>query len=90
MAHKAAAIKALRQTKKRTVRNTLAKKNLAYLKKNVLKSVEKKDEARAKELYQKLVQHVDKAAKKNIISRNTAARRKSRLAKRINILKKNA
>lgn len=88
MAHKAAALKSLRQTKKRTSRNVLVKKNIAYLKKNVQKSVEKQDEARAKELYHKLVQNVDKAAKNKIISRNTAARRKSRLAKKINALKK--
>jgi len=88
MAHKAAAIKALRQTKKRTVRNTLVKKNIAYLKKQTLKSVAKNEAAGALETYKKLVQKVDKAAKNKIISPNTAARRKSRLAKKINALKK--
>lgn len=88
MAHKAAAIKALRQTKKRTVRNTLVKKNIAYLKKKTVKAVEKKDSPSAESTYRKLIVSVDKAAKNKIISRNTAARRKSRIAKKINALKK--
>ncbi|MBI4599628.1 30S ribosomal protein S20 [Candidatus Uhrbacteria bacterium] len=90
MAHKAAAIKALRQTKKRTARNTLVKKNIAYLKKKIVKAIGKKEVEGAQGMYQKLVQSVDKAAKNNSISRNTAARRKSRLAKKINALKKSA
>ncbi|MDP2630522.1 MAG: 30S ribosomal protein S20 [Candidatus Uhrbacteria bacterium] len=90
MAHKAAAIKALRQTKKRTARNVLVKKNIGYLKKKTLKAVGKKEAGSAQETYLKLVQSVDKAAKNKIISRNTAASRKSRLAKKINALKKSA
>ena len=86
MAHKSAAIKAIRQTKKRTVRNTLVKKNIAYLKKKTLKAVNANQKESAKETYLKLVQSVDKAAKNKMISRNTAARRKSRLAKKINKL----
>lgn len=90
MAHKQAALKDIRQTKKRTARNLNMKEHISYLKKQTAKAVEKKDLARAKEMYQKLVQSVDKAAKKNILKKNTAARRKSRLAKRINTLQKSA
>ena len=89
MAHKAAAIKALRQTKKRTARNVLVKKNIAYLKKKTVKAIDKKEAESAEVTYRKLIQIVDKAAKNKIISPNTAARRKSRIAKKINALKKN-
>ncbi len=90
MAHKAAAIKALRQTKKRTARNVLVKKNIAYLKKRTVKAIGKKEVESAEVTYRKLIQIVDKAAKNKIISPNTAARRKSRLAKKINTIKKGA
>ncbi len=90
MAHKAAAIKYIRQAKKRTVRNEQTKRHLGFLKKKTLKAVGKKDVASAMETYQALVQSVDKAAKRKILKKNTAARRKSRLMKKINSLKKTA
>ncbi|MBI4252698.1 30S ribosomal protein S20 [Candidatus Uhrbacteria bacterium] len=90
MAHKQAALKDIRQTKKRAKRNKNVKEHLAYLKKQTQKAVEKKDAARAEDFYKKLVKSVDKAAKRNIVKKNTANRRKSRLAKKINTLKKTA
>lgn len=86
MAHSHAAIKHIRQTKKRTEHNILVKKNIAYLRKQALKAVEKKDKAKATELSLALTKAMDKAAGKNIIKRNTAARKKSRLAKKIQAL----
>lgn len=90
MAHNQAALKDIRQTKKRTKRNKNVKEHLAYLKKQTQKAVEKKDTARAEDFYKKLVKSVDKAAKRNIVKKNTANRRKSRLAKKINALKKSS
>ncbi|MEK7122816.1 MAG: 30S ribosomal protein S20 [Patescibacteria group bacterium] len=88
MAHKKAALKDIKQSKKRTARNKNVKEHLGYVKKQVQKAVEKKDLVRAEEFYAKLVKSVDKAAKRNIVMKNTANRRKSRLAKKINALKK--
>lgn len=86
MAHKQAALKDIRQTRKRTARNKNIKEHVSYLKKQAQKAIDKKDAGRARELYQKLVKSVDKAAKNKILKKNTANRRKSRLAKRLNAL----
>lgn len=88
MAHMQAALKALRQTKKRTVKNQDVKKTIAYLKKQTLKAVDSKNGQKAQELFSKLTKAVDKAAGRNVISKNTAARRKSRLAIKIKSLAK--
>ena len=90
MAHKHAAIKDLRQTKKRTERNTAVKRNIAYLKKQAAKAVKENDQAGATELFKKLVVAVDKATQRNVIKKNTAARKKSRLALAIAAIGKSA
>jgi small subunit ribosomal protein S20 len=87
MAHTHAALKHIRQTKKRTKQNTLVKKNLTYLRKQALKAIEKKDATKAQELSRAFTKAVDKAARKHIVKKNTAARKKSRLAKKIHALK---
>ena len=88
MAHSHAAIKDIRKTKKRSLANVAVRKNIAFLKKQTLKSVIAKDEKKASELFIKLTKAVDKAAQRNVIPRNTANRRKSRLAVKIGALKK--
>lgn len=88
MAHKHAAIKHLRQTKKRTEQNTKVKKSLTYLRKAALKAVSQKDDTKALELYIQYQKASDRAARKNIIKKNTAARKKSRILKKVNELKK--
>lgn len=84
---KQAGVKALRQSKKRHALNLAAKNNLKNLTKKSDRALEagKKDEA--KELVQKTVKALDKAAKTNLIKKNTASRRKSRLMKKLNTLK---
>lgn len=88
MAHKHASIKHIRQTKKRTVINTKIKRDIEHLKKNILKKIVAKDTVGAKELLQAFSAKIDKATKGEVIKRNTASRRKSRLAKRIQALSK--
>jgi len=85
---KKAGIKDLRQAKKRTERNLQIKKDLKYLLKKTLKAVEENKIDEAKELAKKASKALDKAAQKNVIKKNTAARRKSRLMKKINSTKK--
>ncbi len=86
MAHQHAAIKDLRQTKKRTARNKVVKRNINFLRKAAMKAVELKDKAKASELLAQLTKTVDKAAGRNIIKKNNAARKKSRLAAKIKAL----
>ncbi len=88
MAHKKAALKSIRQTKKRTTKNTSVKKTILFLKKQALKAVEKKDGSKAAEWYTKLQKTVDKASKSNILKKNTASRKKSRVMAKINSLLK--
>lgn len=87
MPNKKNAEKALRQAKKRTVRNLKVKRDLKQLLKVTLSHLEKKEQAAAakvKEAYQAL----DKAAKKGILKKNTASRKKSRLMKKLNLMLK--
>ena len=80
--------KALRQTKTRTVRNLLVKKNINYLLRNFKKAIETSDKTKAEEISKKLIKSLDKAAKKNIIHKNSSARKKSRIVKKMNSVKK--
>ncbi|MFA6525526.1 MAG: 30S ribosomal protein S20 [Patescibacteria group bacterium] len=84
---KKAGIKALRQSKKHRIRNVSAKNSLKDLTKKTEKALlsGKKDES--KELVQKSIKALAKAAKTNLIKKNTASRRKSRLMKKLNKLK---
>ena len=73
--------KRLRQEKKRAARNHYVKKTISTLSKKMHSdiSIEEK-EAILQEAYSQL----DKAAKRNIIHKRTAARRKARLAQYFN------
>jgi small subunit ribosomal protein S20 len=74
--------KALRQSKKRRSRNIQKKKKVKNLLKdfNNLISQNKKEEA--KKILPQVYKFIDKAAKTGLIKKNTASRKKSRLAKR--------
>ncbi|MCX7778823.1 MAG: 30S ribosomal protein S20 [Patescibacteria group bacterium] len=82
------AIKELRKVKKRTARNKKIKANLKYLEKKFLKFIREKNKEKAREFYQKIQKALDKAAKRNVIKKNKASRKKSRLAKKLNFLLK--
>ncbi len=82
------AAKELRKTKKRTIKNLRVKRNIKSLAKAILKAVEAGDLDKAKKLFPDFQKTVDKAAKVNVIKKNTAARRKSRLVKKIKQAKK--
>lgn len=81
---KKSAEKALRQTKKRTVINAKAKKEVKALENALQKEIAAKKKDGIKATWPKFVQALDKAAKNNVFSRNTASRKKSRLQKAIN------
>ncbi len=81
---KQSAKKALRQTKKRTRMNQAIKANIKDLEKKLVRVITAKNMDGIKSSVSNLVQAWDKAAKNNVIGRNTAARKKSRLQKTIN------
>lgn len=84
MPNKKAAIKALRQSKKRTLRNSLVKRNIKEIIKKGQKSVANGTIAKeAGTISKELQKAVDKAVRAGILKANTANRKKSRFAKMI-------
>lgn len=84
MAHSLSAKKRVRQNAKRRARNR-ARKDLVKTDMKAMTAVlATGDKAKVEEQYRKVVQRLDRTAAKGTIHKNTAARRRSRLAKRIN------
>lgn len=73
--------KALRQNERRRKRNLLYKNKIKDLRKKIRKLVEEKKFKDAKSLLPLYYKIVDKAAKENVIKKNTASRKKSRIVK---------
>ncbi|MDR0291476.1 MAG: 30S ribosomal protein S20 [Elusimicrobium sp.] len=80
------AIKAQRQAERRTSRNKGLIKAVRLSTKTAQASVKNKD-GKADENFKKASSSIDKAAKKGVIHWKTAARKKSRLAKKVNAAK---
>ena len=76
--------KALRQSVRRQAQNMRYRNKMRLLLKQVKKLASEKKVADAKALLPKLYKALDKAAKKFVILKNTAARQKSRLTKLLN------
>jgi len=83
---KQSAIKYLRQTKKKTLKNIRVKRKLKDFIKDVRKALRSNDKEKLIEYKAKLQKMFDKAAQKKIIKPNNAARRKSRLMGQINVV----
>ena len=81
MANTKSAAKRARQTTKRTLRN---RRVLTALKTETKRhAASGTDKAVTRATYEKLVSELDKAAKRGVIHKNVANRRKSRLAKKL-------
>ena len=81
MANTKSAAKRARQTTKRTLRN---RRVLTALKTETKRhAAGGTDKAATRATYEKLVSELDKAAKRGVIHKNVANRRKSRLAKKL-------
>ncbi|UCH44403.1 MAG: 30S ribosomal protein S20 [Nitrospiraceae bacterium] len=78
------ALKRVRQTETRTLKNKSVKSLLKTLAKAVEKEVTNKSAEGAKAALVKAVSAVDKAARKGIIHKNTAARRVAQLTRLVN------
>ncbi|MFH1709749.1 MAG: 30S ribosomal protein S20 [bacterium] len=87
MANIKAAIKYIRKSRKNRARNLAVKGNIKKLIKLALKLIALKDNAFA-EAVRNAVSAIDKAAENGILHKNTAARKKSRLMKKINAISK--
>ena len=83
MAITKSAQKAIRQNKRRRVRNLAYLNKMKGLIKELKSFVLQKKIKEAKELLPKVYQILDKSAKVGIIKKNNASRKKSRLAKLI-------
>jgi small subunit ribosomal protein S20 len=81
------AIKAMRQSLKRRARNLVTKDKFKSAVKEVKKLIALGKKTEAMEMMKKAMSTLDKAAKKHVIHKNTASRKKSRLAKAIAKLK---
>ena len=88
MPTKAAAFKALRQTKKHGLRNILAKLQIKDATRAVRKALESKDAKKAAEAVKGAVKLLDKAYSRGIMKLNTVSRHKSRLVKAVQAIAK--
>lgn len=83
MANTAAARKDIRQSKKRTSRNNVKRRNYREAMKAAVAAIKAGDK-KAQELVNVAHKMLDKAAKSNVIHKNKAARLKGRLQKQLN------
>lgn len=84
------AIKRVRQEARRQKRNTATKNTYKDLIKQVMLLIDANKLAEASKLLPKVQKSIDMAVKKNLMHRNTAARKKSNLAKKVSPAKTTA
>lgn len=87
MAHSLSAKKRIRQSIKRRARNRARKEDLKNSMKGLTAAITAGDAGKAHEALSQVVQRLDKVAAKGTIHKNTAARRRSRLARRVNAMR---
>lgn len=86
MPNKKSAKKELRKAVKRNISNKKVMTTAKSLVKSNLKKVNASDKS-VKDDLSKTIKALDKAAKKGVIKKNTASRKKSRLMKKVNTIK---
>lgn len=87
MANIKSQIKRNRQTEKRNLRNRKVRSELHTRTKNAISALDEggsADGQSAEEAVDAAIKRIDKAAQKGVIKKNTAARRKSRLQRKLN------
>ena len=83
MAHTKSTIKRIKQNRKRRLRNMSVKSNIKTQIKKLETALEASDKKEASELLKEIYRSLDKAVSKGIIKKNTASRKKARLATRV-------
>lgn len=86
MATHVSALKRAGQSKKRQLRNTVVKTLIKTSSKKVMKAVEGNNPGEAKKALASAIPIIQKASLKKVIHKKTAARKISRLAKKVNNL----
>jgi len=86
MANTFSALKRVRQTERRTMVNRMRKSRLRHQIRSIRRLLEQKDANGAQAALPATFSIVDRSAKWGIIKKNTAARYKSRLVKRLRTL----
>lgn len=76
-----AAKKAMRQSEKRRKRNLVWTDKIKELEKTIEKFISKGENEKAKKILPSYYKNIDKASKNNVINKNTAGRKKSRITK---------
>jgi small subunit ribosomal protein S20 len=84
MANHASALKRVRQSRKRRLRNKSYKSTISTTVKKAFTSLEEKNPEGAKIYFKEAVARMDSAVNKGILHRNAASRKISRLTKRLN------
>jgi len=87
VAHSISAKKRVRQNARRRARNRARKEVLKDVMKTFTAAITGGDVKKAESELRTATQRIDKIAAKGTIHKNTAARKRSRLAKRVNALK---
>ncbi|MGI6557686.1 MAG: 30S ribosomal protein S20 [Limnochordia bacterium] len=77
------AAKRVRVTEKRTLRNRQVKSAMRTAIRKYLQAIEAGSREEAEQSLRKAISQIDRAASKGVIHKNQAARRKSRLSKRL-------
>ncbi|MDI6755546.1 MAG: 30S ribosomal protein S20 [Thermodesulfobacteriota bacterium] len=86
MATHASAQKRARQSKKRQLRNTAVKSVVKTYSKKLLQAVEEKNLEEAQKALTRAIPLIQKASSKKVLHKKTAARKISRLTKKVNAL----
>ncbi len=81
------AIKRVSVIEKKTLRNNMIKSEYKTAVKKFEKAVENKDMENVDALFSLATKKIDQACTKGVIVKNTAARKKSNLAKKLNTIK---
>ena len=80
------AIKRVSVIEKKTLRNNMIKSEYKTAVKSFESALESGDQAKSEELFKIAVKKIDQACTKGVIKDNTASRKKSNLAKKLNTL----
>lgn len=83
---KGSAAKRYRQSEKRRIRNKSVRSEVRSSAKKLLSAIETKDAAVAGEAFRAFSALIDSAARKGVYHQNTAARKKSRMAAKVNAI----
>lgn len=75
-----------RQNEKRRLRNKMEKSSIRSAAKKITIAAQGKDKAAAQAALLEMIKQIDTAARKGIVPKNTAARKKSRMQRLVNTL----